>query len=202
MLFMVIERFKDARAIGERFERMGRMLPDGVVYHASWVEPRGGSLLPDHGSARRCLAAGLGQPLGGPRRLRDIARADLAAVLGRARQETLSTKNRSGEPDRSSLGAEPDVPGLRGLCSPPLSRASLRGLAGALDLAPVPRNEGRSTARPPHRPDRPKLLLWDQRGRDDHGTTVAERPQAIRSSDQHLARFIEMRRTSRPLGRI
>ena len=41
MLFMVIERFKDARAIGERFERMGRMLPDGVVYHASWVEPSG-----------------------------------------------------------------------------------------------------------------------------------------------------------------
>jgi hypothetical protein len=41
MLFMVIERFKNARAIGERFERMGRMLPDGVVYHASWVEPSG-----------------------------------------------------------------------------------------------------------------------------------------------------------------
>jgi len=41
MLFMVIERIKDARAIGERFERMGRMLPDGVVYHASWVEPSG-----------------------------------------------------------------------------------------------------------------------------------------------------------------
>jgi hypothetical protein len=41
MLFMVIERFKDIRAIGERFERMGRMLPDGVAYRASWVEPGG-----------------------------------------------------------------------------------------------------------------------------------------------------------------
>jgi hypothetical protein len=41
MLFMVIERFKDPKAIGERFKRTGRMLPDGVVYHASWVEPGG-----------------------------------------------------------------------------------------------------------------------------------------------------------------
>lgn len=40
MLFMVIERFKPghARAIGERFGRSGRMLPDGLVYHASWVD--------------------------------------------------------------------------------------------------------------------------------------------------------------------
>ena len=43
MLFMVIERFKDgnARLVGERFQHSGRMLPDGVVYHASWVEPAG-----------------------------------------------------------------------------------------------------------------------------------------------------------------
>jgi hypothetical protein len=41
MLFMVIERFKDKdpAPIGERFARQGRMLPDGVVYHASWIEP-------------------------------------------------------------------------------------------------------------------------------------------------------------------
>jgi len=40
MLFMVIERFKDANAapIGERFKRNGRMLPEGVTYHASWVD--------------------------------------------------------------------------------------------------------------------------------------------------------------------
>jgi hypothetical protein len=43
MLFMVIERFKngDPKPIGERFKRMGRMLPEGVAYHASWVEPSG-----------------------------------------------------------------------------------------------------------------------------------------------------------------
>ena len=44
MLFMVIERFKkgDAEPIGERFLRSGRMLPQGVTYHASWVEAKGG----------------------------------------------------------------------------------------------------------------------------------------------------------------
>ncbi len=40
---MVIERFKDgdSKAVGERFARCGRMLPDGVTYHASWVETNG-----------------------------------------------------------------------------------------------------------------------------------------------------------------
>ncbi len=43
MLFMVIERFKhgDARLIGERFRRSGRMLPEGVAYRASWVDAAG-----------------------------------------------------------------------------------------------------------------------------------------------------------------
>jgi hypothetical protein len=43
MLFMVIEPFRngDAKLIGERFRRDGRMLPEGVVYHASWVDPAG-----------------------------------------------------------------------------------------------------------------------------------------------------------------
>jgi hypothetical protein len=43
MLFMVIERFKDgdARPIGERFKLSGRMLPEGVTYHASWVDADG-----------------------------------------------------------------------------------------------------------------------------------------------------------------
>ena len=41
MLFMVIERFKnkDPQPIGQRFKRMGRMMPEGVRYHASWIDP-------------------------------------------------------------------------------------------------------------------------------------------------------------------
>jgi hypothetical protein len=44
MLFMVVERFKggDVTAIGERFEHRGRMLPEDVTYHASWVDADGG----------------------------------------------------------------------------------------------------------------------------------------------------------------
>ena len=43
MLFMVIEYFRDGdpKPIGERFKRAGRLLPEGVVTHASWVEPSG-----------------------------------------------------------------------------------------------------------------------------------------------------------------
>jgi len=43
MLFVVIERFRPGRleAIGERFARDGRMLPEGLVYHASWVDTAG-----------------------------------------------------------------------------------------------------------------------------------------------------------------
>ena len=41
MLFMVIERFKDVDAIGVRIRAKGRMLPDGVSYHAGWIEPDG-----------------------------------------------------------------------------------------------------------------------------------------------------------------
>ena len=43
MLFMVIERFRhgDAKLVGERFRRNGRMLPEDIAYHASWVEPSG-----------------------------------------------------------------------------------------------------------------------------------------------------------------
>ena len=41
MLFMVIERFKDGdpKPIGQRFRREGRMLPEGVIYQTSWIDP-------------------------------------------------------------------------------------------------------------------------------------------------------------------
>lgn len=40
---MVIERYKhgDAKLVGERFKQKGRMLPEGVTYHASWMEAGG-----------------------------------------------------------------------------------------------------------------------------------------------------------------
>ena|SRR5579872_11357 len=40
MLFMIIEHFKDGdpKPIRERFIRDGRMMPDDVVYHGSWVD--------------------------------------------------------------------------------------------------------------------------------------------------------------------
>jgi len=43
MIFMVIERFKngDPRPVGERFGRLGRMLPEDVSYINSWMEPAG-----------------------------------------------------------------------------------------------------------------------------------------------------------------
>jgi hypothetical protein len=43
MLFMVVESFKngDPQPAGNRFRQQGRMLPDGLVYHASWIESGG-----------------------------------------------------------------------------------------------------------------------------------------------------------------
>jgi len=41
MLFMVIEQFRngDPLPVRTRFQEHGRMLPDGVTYHASWIDP-------------------------------------------------------------------------------------------------------------------------------------------------------------------
>jgi Domain of unknown function (DUF3303) len=41
MLFMVIERPRDIELVGERYKQHGRMLPDDVVYRASWLVPDG-----------------------------------------------------------------------------------------------------------------------------------------------------------------
>lgn len=40
MLFMVVETFRNAdpRPVGARFRERGRMMPDGVIYHSSWVD--------------------------------------------------------------------------------------------------------------------------------------------------------------------
>jgi len=39
MLFFVIESFRnqDGRAIYRRFRDKGRMMPEGLAYHASWI---------------------------------------------------------------------------------------------------------------------------------------------------------------------
>jgi hypothetical protein len=37
MLYMVIERFKDAPAIYQRLREKGRMMPDGLEYVSSWI---------------------------------------------------------------------------------------------------------------------------------------------------------------------
>ncbi len=37
MLYMVIERFKDAPAIYQRLREKGRMMPEGLDYVSSWI---------------------------------------------------------------------------------------------------------------------------------------------------------------------
>jgi hypothetical protein len=41
MLFLIIENVRngDPAAVGWRFRERGRMLPDGVLYQASWIDP-------------------------------------------------------------------------------------------------------------------------------------------------------------------
>ena len=38
MLYIVVERFKDAPAIYRRLREKGRMIPDGLEYVASWID--------------------------------------------------------------------------------------------------------------------------------------------------------------------
>ena len=41
MLFLVIEHFKnsDPKRVRDRFVQAGRMMPEGVHYHGSWIDP-------------------------------------------------------------------------------------------------------------------------------------------------------------------
>jgi hypothetical protein len=66
MLFMVIEDFKDGdpNPIRERFVRDGRMLPDGVIYHASWVDPANSRCFQVMEAKDRDALQGVGQLLG------------------------------------------------------------------------------------------------------------------------------------------
>ena len=43
MLFMVIESFRRGGAgpVGERFQQRGRMMPEDLIYHVSWVDQEG-----------------------------------------------------------------------------------------------------------------------------------------------------------------
>ena len=36
--YMIVEHFKDAPAIYQRFQECGRMAPEGLTYVSSWVE--------------------------------------------------------------------------------------------------------------------------------------------------------------------
>jgi len=38
MLFMVVERFKDAPGIYRRLREKGRMIPEGLEYVSSWID--------------------------------------------------------------------------------------------------------------------------------------------------------------------
>jgi len=38
MLYMVVERFKNAPAIYQRLQEKGRMMPEGLEYLSSWID--------------------------------------------------------------------------------------------------------------------------------------------------------------------
>jgi hypothetical protein len=38
MLYMVVERFKNAPRIYQRFREKGRMMPEGLEYVSSWID--------------------------------------------------------------------------------------------------------------------------------------------------------------------
>ena len=60
MLFMVIEHFRPGQApeVYRRFRDRGRMAPDGVVYHASWVDLVDFEVVPVRTSAEAAAVMG------------------------------------------------------------------------------------------------------------------------------------------------
>jgi Protein of unknown function (DUF3303) len=38
MLYMIVERFKDAPAVYRRLREKGRMMPEGLEYVSSWID--------------------------------------------------------------------------------------------------------------------------------------------------------------------
>ena len=37
MLYIIVERFRDVKAVYRRFKEQGRMMPDGLRYLSSWI---------------------------------------------------------------------------------------------------------------------------------------------------------------------
>jgi hypothetical protein len=101
MLFMVIERLRngDPGPVGERFRRQGRMLPEGVAYHASWLEPDGS----------RCFqvmeAKTIGQLQEWADRWADLADFEILPVVTSQQFWAAFGQQKTGPagPDRSSL---------------------------------------------------------------------------------------------------
>jgi hypothetical protein len=79
MLYMVIERFiHGPEPVGTRFRERGRMLPDGVTYHASWVDASGARCFQVMEAAHPDLLAEWS------RRWDDVAEFEIVPVLASA----------------------------------------------------------------------------------------------------------------------
>ena len=80
---MVIELFKDGdpERIGERFRRNGRMLPEDIAFHESWVDSTGTRCFMIMEAPHAELLRPWVNRWGGPDRLRDCSSPDLKRVL-------------------------------------------------------------------------------------------------------------------------
>ena len=66
MLYMVVEKFKDIRAVYKRFHEKGRMMPDGLKYISSWIDQRPQNLLAGNGNRRRTIVSSVDRCLERP----------------------------------------------------------------------------------------------------------------------------------------